>query len=76
MESGEGERVGGVGMALVVVEGAPVVALDGPGISGHGAIVVGDEIAGGGAGPGLGEIGVLGRPPDSGHFLDRERDLR
>jgi hypothetical protein len=44
-EIGGGESVGSVGLALVIVEGAAVVALDGPGVGRHRALVVGDEIS-------------------------------
>lgn len=64
-----GESFGGVGVALVVVESAAILALDGPGVSGDGAVVVGDQIGGGErhrAGL-LGDVGVFRLQADSGH---------
>ena len=64
-----GESFGGVGVALVVVESAAILALDGPGVSGDGAVVVGDQIGGGErhrAGL-LGDVGVFRQQADSGH---------
>lgn len=48
-------------MALVVVESAAVVALDGPGVGGDGAVVVGDEI-GRSSSDGLRELGIIRGP--------------
>lgn len=61
-------------MALVVVESATVLALDGPRVGGDGAVVVGDQIGGGErhrAGL-LGGVGVLRLQADSGHWRERE----
>ena len=56
-------------MALVIVESAAVLALDGPGVGGDGAVVVGDQIGGGESHRSrlLGDVGVLRLQADSGH---------
>lgn len=56
-------------MALVVVESASILAFDGPGVGGDGAVIVGDQIGGGGSHRSrlLGDVGVLRLQADSGH---------
>lgn len=65
--SGSGESVGGVGVTLIVVESASVIALNRPRICGYRSIIVGDQISGGDRSSGLGEVGVFRRQSKSGH---------
>lgn len=79
-EVGGGESVGSVCLALVIVEGAAVVALDGPGVGRHRALVVGDQIAHCASALLRRELRVLRRQSDSSHSTslhkhrERERD--
>lgn len=61
-------------MALVVVESAAVLALDGPRVGRDGTVVVGDEIGGGEGNRSdlLRDVGVLRLQPDSGHLRERK----
>ena len=56
-------------MTLFVIERATILAFDGPGVGGNGAVVVGNQIGGGGRSSSglLGQVGVLRLQSDSGH---------
>ena len=62
-------------MALIIVESASVVALYGPWVGSHGAIVIGDQISVGRS-SGLRDIGVFRRQSDSGHSVNDDGRLR
>lgn len=73
------EDLGGVGVALIVVEGAAVVALDRPRVRGHRPVVVRHHLPRGRDGdpspaadhPGREDLRVLRRPPNPRHGARR-----
>lgn len=77
-EVGGGESVSSVCLALVIVEGAAVVAFNGPGVGRHRALVVGDQIAHCASALLRRELRVLRRYSDSSHSTSlhkhRERE--